>query len=253
MELPLQIKRFKAIREENNFTQVEFAAKLGVKKTTADIERGRTRLSGKVVKELLRQFGINPLWLYGESPQKLLSLNAVNVLPKVVSVDQDGNENMLLVDQKAAAGYPQNINEKGWHKKLPAFNLPLPQYRNASYRGFQVEGDSMMPNLRPEEWVLGKAVDDIANITDGKIYIIVTLDSVLVKKIHKLPDASQIRLISINTDYNPFELKVAAIQELWEVTSKLTFSLEDNSESRLLQELQASMNELKAQINQGNS
>src|SRR5699024_6183256 len=128
-------------------TQAEFAELLGINNTTADIERGRTRLSGEVIKELLRQFQINPLWIYGESNQKYLDLNQVSVLPKVISVDTDGSENMLLVNQRAAAGYPQNIQESGWHKKLPAFNLPLPEYRNATYRGFQVEGNSMEPNL----------------------------------------------------------------------------------------------------------
>ena len=56
MELGIEIKRFKEIRDENQFTQAEFAERLGVKNTTADIERGRTKLSGTVVMELLKQF-----------------------------------------------------------------------------------------------------------------------------------------------------------------------------------------------------
>src|SRR5699024_8149021 len=138
---------FKSIRLEHHFTQTEFAEKLGIKNTTADIERGRTKLSGAVVKELLKQFGINPLWLYGESNQKHLNLNRVNVMPKVISTSPDGNETTLMDNQRASAGYPENIGETSWHKQLPAFNSPLPEFRNATYRGFQVEGDSMEPNL----------------------------------------------------------------------------------------------------------
>lgn len=249
METTLQIKRFKEIREENNFTQAEFAKKLGIKNSTADIERGRTKLSGSVIKELLKQFSINPLWIYGDSPQKFLKLHQVDVMPKVISTDADGNENMLLVNQRAAAGYPQNVEESSWQKRLPAFNLPLPEYRNATYRGFQVEGDSMVPNLRPDEWVLAKAVDDISMINEGKIHVVVTHDSVLVKKLHKLPNPSEIRLISINPEYAPFELDVSEIQEIWQVNSKLTFSLDDNSENHILRELQESMDDLKEQLN----
>lgn len=249
MEKELYIKRFKEVREDLHLTQTEFAEKLGINNTTADIERGRTKLSGEVIKELLRQFQVNPLWIYGESQQKHLDLNRVNIMPKVISTDENGKENMLLVNQKAAAGYPQNISEPGWHKKLPAFQLPIPEYRNASYRGFQVEGNSMEPNLRAGEWVLGKAVDGFDYVNEGRIYVLVTFDSVLVKKVYKIPgNPSEINLVSINPDYPPFEIKINEIQELWEVSSKLTFYLDDNSESSLLKELKQSMKELKKEL-----
>lgn len=249
MERELAIKRFKEIREEHRFTQAEFAEKLGINNTTADIERGRTKLSGEVVKELVRLFGVNPLWIYGDSDQKLLNLNKVNVMPKVISTDTEDNENMLLVNQKAAAGYPQNIEETSWHKRLPAFNMPLPQFRNATYRGFEIEGDSMEPNLKAGEWVLGKAIDDIKFINEGKIYVIVTMDSVLIKKLHKLPQAPhKIRLVSTNPEYVPFDIEITSIQELWQVNSKLTFSLDANAENAILKELKASMEELKREL-----
>ena len=60
-DITLEIRRFKEIRDDHNFTQAEFADLLGIKNSTADIERGRTKLSGKLVSELLRQFGVNPL------------------------------------------------------------------------------------------------------------------------------------------------------------------------------------------------
>src|SRR5690625_1054948 len=249
MDKELHIKRFKEVREDHHFTQTEFAEKLGIKNTTADIERGRTKLSGEVIKELLKQFHINPLWIYGESQQKYLNLNQVNVMPKVITVDEKGNDNMLMVNQRAAAGYPQNIQETGWQKKLPAFNLPLPEYKNATYRGFQVEGNSMEPNLEAGEWVLAKAMDNISYVNEGKIYVIITFDSVLVKKLYKIPnDSSEIRLVSINPEYPPFNLPITEIQELWQVNSKLTFSLDANSENSILQELKKSMEELKREL-----
>ena len=52
MENELTLKRFTDVRRELGYTQADFAALLGVSNTTADIERGRTKLSGKVVSEL---------------------------------------------------------------------------------------------------------------------------------------------------------------------------------------------------------
>ncbi len=241
----IEVKRFKEVREEHNLTQAEFAKLLGIKTSTADIERGRTKLSGKVLAELLRQFGINPLWLFGESRQKHLELTKGDVSPKVVSVNSAENENIVLVNVKAAAGYPHNIQDVDWYQQLPAFDMPLPEYRNATYRGFQIEGDSMTPNLQSGEWVLGKAVPTIEEASNNKIYVVVLYDSVLVKKLQRLPDPSKVVLISINEEYLPIEVNINDIQELWQVNSKLTFNLDAPSESTLLKQLQESMNELK--------
>lgn len=248
-KLTIEAQRFKKIREEQRHTQQSFAELLDIGSTTADIERGKTKITGKVVMELMAQFNINPLWLYGKSYEKHIDSSRGDVSPKVITLDTEGNDSILLVNQKAAAGYPNNIQDTGWYQTLPAFNIPLPEYRNASYRGFQVEGDSMLPNIKPNEWVLGRAVVSINEATDSKIYIVVLRDSVLVKKLQKIPGNPQsIRLISLNESYLPIEVKVRDIQELWMVNSKLSFGVDEPSESSLLRQLQQSMDELKGQI-----
>ncbi len=247
--ISIEATRFKALREELRHTQQSFADLLDVGATTADIERGKTKITGKVVMELMAQFNINPLWLYGKSFEKHIDTSRGDVSPKVVTLDVSGNDSILLVNQRAAAGYPNNIHDLGWYQSLPAFNIPLPEFRNASYRGFQVEGDSMLPNIKPNEWVLGRAVPSINEATDSKIYIVVLRDSVLVKKLQKIPNNPQcIRLISLNDEYLPIDVKVNDIQELWMVNSKLSFGVDEPSESNLLRQLQQSMDELKGQI-----
>ena len=249
-QLSIEVRRFKKIREDQGHTQQSFAAVLGIKGSTADIERGKTKITGSVVMELLHQFEINPLWLFGKSHEMNLSLDQTNVQPKVIAVDPQGEDTILLVNQKAAAGYPHNIQDVTWVGNLPAFHMPLPEFRNATYRGFQVEGDSMLPNIRPREWVLGRAVSHIAEASDQKIYIVVLHDSVLVKKLEKISGMPhKVRLVSLNPEYLPIEVATRDIQELWQVNSKLSFGLEEPSESSLLRQLQESMNELKGQIN----
>lgn len=250
MDQDISIKRFTEIRRDLGFTQSEFAVTLGIPNTTADIERGRTKLSGKVVAELLGQFKVNPLWLFGNSSQKHLEPSGVQVMPKVVTVDSAEQDNIVLVNAKAAAGYPQNIQDTSWYRQLPAFDLPIPQFRNATYRGFQVEGDSMLPNLRPGDWVLGRAVEDWKHVSANRIYVVVLQDAVLVKKIEKLSGSEQLRLISLNESYPPYEVGASQLQELWEVSSKITFGVDATTENGLLRQLQASMEELKQKLGQ---
>lgn len=253
-ELSIEARRFKKVREEQNYTQQSFAELLGIGTTTADIERGKTKISGKAVMELLNLFNINPLWLFGKSFTQYVNINGGDVSPKVITLDVEERETIALVNQKAAAGYPHNIQDVDWYESLPAFNIPLPQYRNATYRGFQVEGDSMLPNIRPNEWVLGKAVSSITEATDSKIYIVVLKDSVLVKKLQKVPsNPGKIRLISLNPEYIPIDVDIRDILELWMVNSKLTFGIDEPTDSSLLRQLQQSMEDLKGQINSLNS
>ncbi len=253
MENELTPKRFTEIRRELGYTQAEFAKLLGVSNTTADIERGRTKVSGQIVAELLKQFKINPLWLFGETEEKYLETSKTSVIPKVVTVDAAENDNMVLVNAKAAAGYPQNIQDTSWYRELPAFDLPLPEFRNATHRGFQVEGDSMYPNLKPGEWVLARAIEHIDDVSPNKMYVVVLQDAVLVKKVIRKPNSNNVTLVSLNEMYPPYEIKPFHIQEIWQVTSKLTFSVDATTETGLLKQLQQSMDELKSQLNNKNA
>jgi len=71
----------------------------------------------------------------------------------------------------------------------------------------------------------------------------------LVKKLQKVTGAQdRIRLVSLNPEYLPIDVAVGDIQELWMVNSKLTFGINEPSESGLLRQLQQSMEELKGQI-----
>ncbi|MEL4306575.1 LexA family transcriptional regulator [Joostella sp. CR20] len=247
--LPIEVIRFKEIREKLNHTQQSFAEVLGVKNSTADIERGKSKISGSILIALIEHFQINPLWLYGKSTQQKLN-TTIDTSPKVLTVTPENNEGIVLVNVKAAAGYPHNIQDLDWYEELPAFTIPLPEYRNATYRGFQVEGDSMLPMLHPKEWVLGKAVESVNSLKNHTICIVVMHDTVLVKKIQKHDSNEHLSLISINPDYPPITIQTHQIQELWEVQSKISSELDESAGNIALSQIQQTLVALKNEINQ---
>jgi len=241
----LSTQRFKQLREELDFTQSEFALKLGMgTSTTADIERGKTKLSGQAVMELMHQFNINPLWIYGKSDQKMAGFIKNDVAPAAITVDNIGHENIILVDARAAAGYPENIQNPSWYDEQPAFSIPLPEFRNASFRGFQVEGDSMMHILKPNEWVIGKAIIEMDDIRDNEIYVVISRSSVLVKKVKR--NKGKLELISENPNYSNQYMLYGDVQEMWHVTSKLTFDLESGSNK--LEEISNELREIRERL-----
>ncbi|NUY81031.1 helix-turn-helix domain-containing protein [Flavobacterium sp. MAH-1] len=227
-DLPIETQRFKQLRQELSLTQQAFSEVLHIKGSIADIERGKTKLPGAAVARLLQTYNINPLWLYGESDQKHLEL-ASSVLPKVVTLDGTSNENIAMVNVKASAGYAHNLQDTEWYDALPAFHLPLPEYRNASFRAFQVQGDSMLPVLQPGEWVIARAEESLAELTESQVYVVVLVDTVVVKKIQTT--ASGLHLISLNALYPPIEVKPQEIREVWRVTAKITTNFDQPATS----------------------
>jgi len=245
----LAAKRFKQIRESHGNTQKEFAEILGIKNNIADIERGRTKITGYTLVKMIQHFKVNPLWLYGFSALKEITTTQADLSPKVITLNSEKNENMVLVDAKAAAGYPSNIQEPHWFNELPAFDFPLPEYRNATFRGFQVQGDSMYPHLKPNEWVIAKAVENIKHLGNKRICVVVLKDSVLVKQLHKHEDTSIINLVSLNEAYPEIQISLNEIQEVWEVSSKLSFDIHSIGETASIHELQLALQKLTSQVN----
>lgn len=222
MTLPIQCKRLRAIREELNETQSSFAKKLGIGNTTTEYERGRTKIGGELIVRLLRDYNVNPLWLYGESEQKHLDPRARAVSPSVVTVDNSGFQNILMVNEKAAAGYAGNLNNQEFHEQLPAFSFPIPEYRNATFRCFQVEGYSMSPTILPGEWIITKAIENITEIKNNNIYVIVDIEGIRIKQVWNEPEMQYLALKSINTDYELESVKYADVIEIWEFHSKIS-------------------------------
>lgn len=227
-ELSIETRRFKQLRQELNLTQQSFADALHIKGSIADIERGKTRISGSTISRLLQVFGINPLWMFGESEQKYLEINT-SVLPKVITLDSESNENIVMVNVKASAGYAHNLQDTEWYDSLPAFHLPLPEYRNASFRAFQVQGDSMLPVLTQGEWVIARAEESLADLSESQIYVFVLADTVVVKKPRLT--ATGVRLVSLNALYPPIDVKSSEVREIWRVTAKITSNLDQPATS----------------------
>ena len=91
-EITIAAKRFKKVREEQNYTQQAFADFLELGNSTVDIERGKTKIPGKAVMSLLKNFQINPLWLFGESFQQYITIDGNDLSPKVISIKEDKNK-----------------------------------------------------------------------------------------------------------------------------------------------------------------
>ncbi|MFH1000256.1 MAG: helix-turn-helix domain-containing protein [Bacteroidota bacterium] len=131
------------------------------------------------------------------------------------TVDSRNNENIELVEEKAKAGYTSGFADPEYISELPVFQLPFLS-REKKYRTFQISGDSMLP-IPDRALVTGEFLLDWSLIKDGKAYIVLTLNEGIVFKIlqNHIEAEGKIRLISLNPLYNPYDLEISEVKEIW--------------------------------------
>ncbi len=66
-------------------------------------------------------------------------------------------------------------------------------------------------------WITGEFIQDWSDIVSGKPYIILTLNDGVVFKIveNQLEERGVLRLYSLNTLYEPYDVNVADVREVW--------------------------------------
>ncbi|MCE1201487.1 MAG: LexA family transcriptional regulator [Bacteroidia bacterium] len=164
------------------------------------------------------------------------------------TVDSNNNENVELVDEKAKAGYANGFADPEYIKVLPAFNLPFLS-RNKKYRTFQISGDSMLP-IPDKSFVTGEYVVDWNHIRNHQPYIILTRDEGIVFKIveNRIADQGKLILHSLNPEYQPYELSVSEVREVWKFVHYIASQMPQpaNTPSPIEQQLSQLQREVKA-------
>ncbi len=149
----------------------------------------------------------------------------IRILP--IAVDQDGQERIVFVPVKAAAGYMNRYQESEYIEQLPTFNLP--NLKDGTYRAFEVEGDSMKPTIHAGDIVICRYVENWYHIMDNRIYLIVGVEGIgiVVKRVlNRMKSENKMILRSENDFYPDYELPGEDLAEIWEVKVKVSTNLE---------------------------
>lgn len=96
----------------------------------------------------------------------------IYLTPKFITVDSRGNENILYVPIRAAAGYLDGYADPEFIEKLPTCSIP--GLDKATYRMFEVDGDSMYPTLENKQRVIGSWVEKLDYIREDRVHVVVT-------------------------------------------------------------------------------
>ncbi len=169
------------------------------------------------------------------------------------TVDNKNNENIEVVNHKASAGYRTGFADPEYIKVLPTFHMPFLS-KEKKYRTFQIKGDSMLP-IPDGSWVTGEFIQNWNLIRDNQPYIVLTLDDgILFKVLHNdIKTRGKLKLISLNPIYEPYEIDVKDVREVWKFVHFISNSIpEQNTRnddlSQAVASLKKDMEKLKKQI-----
>lgn len=151
------------------------------------------------------------------------SAHKQRMVPQVVTVDSEGNENIPLVRSKVAAGYAAGFMEPEFISNLPTYRLP--GLNNATYRMFEVTGNSMLPTLHSLDIVIGEFVEDIRDIRNDRVYVIITNEDLVVKRCIRHQDKIIAKSDNRNQGYEDLVFEIEQVQEIWYVRRRLTGQL----------------------------
>jgi transcriptional regulator with XRE-family HTH domain len=163
-----------------------------------------------------------------------------------ISVDKDSENIIEIIPQKAKAGYLNGYSDPEFIEGLQQISLPF--LKNGKFRAFPVSGDSMPPH-REGSFIIGKYVESLGEVRDGRTYILLTKNEGIVYKRLNKNGKNNLMLISDNTFYEPYAVKASEVLEIWEYACSIaTNEFEpDSLEPQSIREMFNSLkNEIKA-------
>lgn len=227
------------LRKRKNLTQDDLASILGIKRPT--LNNYENQISMPPVDMLVRfsdYFGISIDTLVRINLEQLSGSqlgeleNGYDVFVRgarlrvlTSTVGSDNEENIELVPEKAKAGYLTGFSDPEYIVSLPVFRLPFLD-KARKYRTFQVSGDSMLP-IPPGAYITGEFVRDWLTIKDGQACILFTLNDGLSFKIveNHIKDNGVIRCHSLNPLFEPYDVSVSDIREIWKFVHYISAEL----------------------------
>ena len=216
-------ERLKIVRQSRGLTQQQMADLLGLSRpSVAQLEGGRHQPGKETLETIVDKLEISRNWLwFGNGPMEEFSPLGGNV--KLLGDPDDAEYiDLKFVGVKVRGGFMEMMAGEGDYTTLDTVRIhdPTPEMLKPGTLAFEIDGDSMEPQLRSGMRVVGVmlALEDIKYATSG-VYVVAFANQFTIKRI-KDNDINEKRWLVLHAD-NPQagSLRVAAedIRAMWRV------------------------------------
>ncbi|WP_415327343.1 XRE family transcriptional regulator [Chryseobacterium sp. MMS23-Vi53] len=183
-------------------------------------ENGRSKPPVEILIKISRMFHVSidlllSIDLTKYSLEDMLKLPDNRIVLPVV-VDQNGDESIEIVPQKASMGYLNGYSDPEYIESLQRISLPF--LKNGKFRAFPADGDSMPP-FKDGSFIIGKYMEGLNDLKSGNTYVFITLNDGITYKRLKSKNKNSITVSADNTFYEPYEIPFGEIVEVWQYAS----------------------------------
>lgn len=237
------------LRNKTTLSQKSVATELIItRERLAKYEDGRSEPPFEVLKRISKFYHVSidillSVDLSKVSLEALLKMDDNRILLPI-AVDTSGNDTIEVIPHTAKAGYLSGYSDPEFIENLQHISLPF--LGNGKYRAFPVEGDSMPPH-KEGSFIVGKYIERLGDVLDGKTYILLTRSHGIVYKRLNRNGKNELVLHSDNSFYEPYQIKASEILEIWEYASSIA-TKEFKPDDLGTENITAMFNELKREI-----
>jgi phage repressor protein C with HTH and peptisase S24 domain len=142
-------------------------------------------------------------------------------------VDLSGQPVAYKLNVRAAAGLAANVDNAAYFADLPTQALNEADVGRGTFICLEVEGDSMNPTIYNGDWIIARRIDNnpVDVIKDDRVYVIVTSNGVIVKRVlNRLMRRQQLYIKSDNREFESYNLPAEDIVQVWEAKGLMRFN-----------------------------
>ncbi|RYU96560.1 LexA family transcriptional regulator [Emticicia agri] len=250
-------RNIKLLRLGRGLTQEQLADALAIPSTRyANYEQGTRAIPIDTLSAVSSYFHIALDALVKSDLSKvdlkgLMKVGENRLLFPILIKDDGKIESIEVVPIKASAGYLSGYADPEFIETLPKASLPF--IGIGTHRGFPLTGDSMLP-IPDGAIIIGKFVEELADIKSGRTYIVVSTTGIAYKRVYIKPQENELLLVSDNKIYSAYTMPFENILELWEFRcfiSTKEYSADEYSLENLFQQvhgLSKGLEEIKQKI-----
>ncbi|TXD81211.1 LexA family transcriptional regulator [Subsaximicrobium wynnwilliamsii] len=228
------IKHLRSLRQ---FSQERFADELGWSRSmVGSYEEGRSEPPIDRLIDLSNFFNLPIDILVKNDLRKATDSSFIQIGSQRVlfpiTVSEDNEDLIEIVPAQASAGYLAGYADPEYIEQLQKIKLPfLP---TGTHRAFPIKGDSMLP-VKSGSFIVAKYVEDVSDVKNGRTYIVLTKnDGLVYKRVYNFIEARQaLQLSSDNKTYEPYDVAIADVLELWEFTCCINTQEYDEKELKM--------------------
>lgn len=187
---------------------------------------------------------LNPEWIFRQKGEMLSNHQNPKLTERIITLDNNGKANITMVDAKASAGFPSNLNNESWYKEQPHFSFPIPELQHNNFTAFEVNGDSMEPTLFKGDWVIGHQLESAQEIRNGYVHVLVSKDGPQVKRLlNRVSERNAIVILSDNDAYQSQQIPMEEVLGIYAIKAKVSFHLKN-----IQKDIYKDINQLQYQI-----